>query len=437
VRARRLTLIPLVAATYFVVAGGPYGLEDIVERTGYARALLILLATPVVWSLPMALMVAELASALPSEGGYYVWATRGLGRFWGIQEVWLSLAGSVFEMAIYPTLFVSYLGHFAPSLTADGRGFWLGAALIAGAVAWNLAGARSVGVGSAALGVALLAPFAVLAAWGFAHRAAFPPAPAPHGMDLLGALLVAMWNYMGWDNVSTVAGEVDRPRRTYPLAMALSVALVAVSYAVPVAAVAVTGFDAGRWSTGGWADVARGVWHGGAFGTALAAALTAGGMLGAAGTLNALTLCFSRLPAALAKDGYLPRAFAFRTRSGAPWVAILACGAAWVLCLKLTFVKLVALDILLTGASILIEFAALVALRVREPELERPYRIPGGLAGAVAAGILPLALLVLAAVRNGDESVGPVNGLWVAALVAALGVVAYFVGERYRKHERR
>jgi amino acid transporter len=439
VRTSKLTLIPLIAATYFVVAGGPFGLEDIVSKAGYAGAIAILLLTPLLWSLPTALMVSELASALPNEGGYYVWVSRALGRFWGFQEAWLSLAGSIFEMAIYPTLFVGYLGHFAPDAVANGRGFWIGAALIAAAACWNMLGARIVGISSTVMGLGLLAPFAGLAAYGFFHRTAAAAAPpvALRGVDLLGGILVSMWNYMGWDNVSTVAGEVHRPQRTYPWAMGATVLLVAVSYTLPVAAVARAGLDPNSWSTGGWADVARAVVHGGFAGNAFAAAITIAGMAGAAGTLNALTMCFSRLPAAMAEDGYLPKTLARRTSTGAPWVAILICAAAWALCLKLSFVKLVVLDILLTGSSILLEFAALAALRIREPDLHRPYRVPGGLAGAIAAGIFPLALLVVAAVRNDAEPVGPINALQLGGLLAAAGVVAYFLGERFRRHDRR
>jgi amino acid transporter len=92
----------LITATYFMVAGGPYGLEDLIGRTGYAAAFAVLILTPLLWSLPTALMVSELATALPEEGGFYVWVRRGLGPFWGFQETWLSLAGSVFDMALYP-----------------------------------------------------------------------------------------------------------------------------------------------------------------------------------------------------------------------------------------------------------------------------------------------------------------------------------------------
>ncbi len=72
---------------------------------------------PFLWSLPTALMIGELASAIPAEGGFYVWVRRALGPFWGYQEGWLSLAASVFDMAIYPAFFVSYLGKFNPALT--------------------------------------------------------------------------------------------------------------------------------------------------------------------------------------------------------------------------------------------------------------------------------------------------------------------------------
>ncbi len=101
---RKLRLVPLVAATYFMVSGGPYGIEDILGGAGYARALVILLVLPIIWSLPTALMIGELASAIPAEGGFCIWVRRALGPFWGYRESWLSLSASVFDMAIYPAI---------------------------------------------------------------------------------------------------------------------------------------------------------------------------------------------------------------------------------------------------------------------------------------------------------------------------------------------
>src|SRR6201996_5893775 len=173
---RGLRLIPLAAATYFMVAGGPYGIEDILGGAGYLKALVILLVLPLIWSFPTALMIGELASALPEEGGFYVWVRRAMGPFWGYQEAWLSLAASIFDMAI--------------------------------CCIWNLLGAPAVGDGSVGLFLLLQAPFAVLviaAIWHGAHLPAHTSAfrnTLHSGGEgtLTTAILVAMWNYMGWDN---------------------------------------------------------------------------------------------------------------------------------------------------------------------------------------------------------------------------------------------
>ena len=428
----KVTLWPLVGAVYLIVAGGPFGLEDIVGSSGYLGAILILLITPLIWSLPTALMVSELSSAIPEDGGYYRWVGRGMGRFWGFQEGWLSLTGSIFDMAIYPTLFVSYLSRFAPALVAGYRGILIGVIMIAACAVWNMLGARAVGQSSLAVTLLLLAPFVVLAVYAVAHAGASrgqAGVPLRH-VDILAGLLVAMWNYMGWDNSTTIAGEVDRPQRTYPWAMAIGVILVSLTYVLPIGAVAMTGLDPNRWTTGGWPDVAHAIIYGSSSREAMTFALTIAGMLGALGTLNALTLVYSRLPAVMADDGFLPRGLVKRTkRTNAPWVSILVCATAWALCLGLNFSKLVMLDVLLTGLSILLEFAALVALRIREPQLDRPYRVPGGTGGAIAIGLPPLALLILAVLRNNAEPVGPINALQLGCLIVLAGVACYFMAE--------
>src|SRR4051794_2733786 len=145
-----------------MVSGGPYGLEEIVAGCGYRGALIVLIVTPLLWSLPTSLMVGELAAALPDEGGYYAWVRRALGPFWGFQEAWLSLTASVFDMAIYPTLFALYLGRLFPAVASGWPATLLGIGMIAACAGWNLRGARAVGLASTVMTVALLAPFVVL-----------------------------------------------------------------------------------------------------------------------------------------------------------------------------------------------------------------------------------------------------------------------------------
>ncbi len=428
--ARKMTVVPMIAATYFMVAGGPYGLEDIVQKTGYQATLLILLITPLLWSIPTAMMVSELATAIPEEGGFYIWVRRGMGRFMGYQETWLTMAGSVFEMALYPNLFVAYIARFAPRLVAGWRGLAIGFAMIALCAAWNIFGASAVGDGSVVLNVVLLAPFAVLVIFAMSHSHSYSSGAVPlRHADFLGGILIAMWNYMGWDNLSTIAGEVEAPQRTYTRAMFGAVILVVAGYLLPVAAVAQIGLDPNSWTTGGWVDVGRIVG-----GQALALAITLAGVLGAVGSFGALMMSFTRLPVVMAEDGYLPKVFARRhPRTGAPWVAVIACALFWALCYPLGFERSLILDVLLTGLSILLEFWALVALRIREPNLKRPYRVPGGTVGAILIGLPPLALIATALVRNSQESVGSTNELVVGAAVVAGGIAMYFLTRVFQR----
>src|SRR6476659_1426251 len=162
---KRTTLLPLIGITYCMVAGGPFGLEDLVHMSGYGSAVLLLLITPVLWSFPVTLMVSELSAAIPEDGGYYVWVRRAMGPFWGFQEAWLSFAASVFDMAIYPTLFVSYLGHLqglGAVLQVGHRELWIELAVVIVATLWNLRGAVAVGHSSVVMWFVGLSPFFVL-----------------------------------------------------------------------------------------------------------------------------------------------------------------------------------------------------------------------------------------------------------------------------------
>jgi hypothetical protein len=77
--------------------------------------------------------------------------------------------------------------------------------------------------------------------------------------------------------------------------------------------------------------------------------------------------------------------------------------------------------------SILLEFWALVALRVREPQLARPYRVPGGVAGTIAIGLPPLGLMIATLVRNSTELVGQTNQLIIGIGVVVAGAALYFL----------
>jgi amino acid transporter len=272
----------------------------------------------------------------------------------------------------------------------------------------------------------LSAPFVlivILAPFKYGALANAVTTPTTSHVDIIGGLLIAMWNYMGWDNASTIAAEVKEPQRTYPRAMMAAVALVSLTYILPVAAMAMTKLSPTAWETGSWADVAGLVG-----GPVLRIALVAGGMLSAFGMFNALVMSYSRLPLAMAQDGMLPAVFSKVTkRSGAPWVSILVLATGWAMCLGLGFERLVTIDILIYGTSLLLEFIALIVLRVREPNLSRPFKVPGGMFGAIAIGFFPIVLLGFSIFRSDSEHILGMSSLLFGILLVAGGFFAYGV----------
>jgi amino acid transporter len=166
-------------------------------------------------------------------------------------------------------------------------------------------------------------------------------------------------------------------------------------------------------------------------GSALAVCVVLAGSLDGLGTFNALTLSLTRLPYAMAEDGLLPKILAKRLSNGVPWVSVLACSAGWALALGFTFERLISIDLVLYGGALLLEFLALVVLRVREPGLVRPFRVPGGLFAACAIGLGPAGLIGFALWAARGERVAGLPALGFAAVVAAAGPLAYLGVRRY------
>src|SRR5512142_1691643 len=203
---RSLGTVSLVFILYFTTSGGPYTTETLIHEVGPGLALLILALVPLVWSIPEVLIVGELASMLPEEGGYYRWVMRAFGPFWAFQNGWLTWMYSLADMAIYPVLFNQYLAWFFPHL--GGSAQWVVAlAVIWGATAVNLFGALRVGETSIVTGSFIVAGFLALAVAALPHVTHTPwvPLMSPDTHALRGlavGLSIALWNYIGWDNAS-------------------------------------------------------------------------------------------------------------------------------------------------------------------------------------------------------------------------------------------
>jgi amino acid transporter len=434
--AKRLNFISLVGVIFFTVSGGAYGLEPLVNAVGPGWAVLLVIFTPLIWSLPVAFMAAELSSMLPEEGGYYIWVRDGLGDFWAVQEGWYTICCTTIDLAIYPVLFVSYLTYFYPSLAVDENASlswstffarWLISILIiVTALALNWRGARRVGHSAVFSTVLILLPFALLVFLGLTR----PEAPTSVVTTVVNSLtsskeasLLALglstllWSYSGWDNVSTFAGEVNDAQRNYPRALMTALVLTVLAYLLPLLAGISAPTDPEVWNENqGWPVIAQiigGRW--------LAATIAAMALLSAWSLLNSQLLYVSRLPYAMAVDGWLPASLALVSeKTGVPTVALAACGFVSALFAMLPFGKLVILEMLLYTGALLLQFIALMALRLKKPEMRRPFRVPGGWPSLILITIAPmLCVLFVAKTSFVDESTGKYQALTVIILIAS------------------
>lgn len=451
---KQLRTLPLVAIIYFSVSGGPYGLEEGVSSSGPGMALLALIVVPVIFSVPCALMSAELGSAIPVEGGYYYWVKIALGGMAAfIEGIWQWL-NSFLDTALYPVVFADYLAQWVPWA---GRGqhawfsffgggvsvdtHWIVAVAFMIPVAWlNIRGSRVVGDTGVLLMALILLPFVVMSVLGLVHMlrddtaSTLSPFTLPHQgvWSSFGAGLgVVIWNYIGWDAPSTVLGEVDRPQRTYTRALMISVPLITISYLLPMIGALGSGLHAGhpgRWDDGDFA--AAGGMLGGHW---LKLAITIGAVIAQVGLFSSLLMSGSRVPRVLAGDGYLPRFLARDGRHGTPVAAIVvSCGVFAMFC-ALDFQTLVDADVLTNLAAIMLEFAAFLMLRHRMASLDRPFRVPGGWPVAWLITLGPAALTVYLAISTWQEEAG---AFWIGVVILILGLLLYPLCRRFIKGDR-
>lgn len=418
---------------FFNVSGGAFTLEGLVAEVGPGLALATLLLVPLVWSLPEVLLVAELASMLPEEGGYYRWVRRAFGPFWAFQCGWCTWMYSMVDMAIYPVLFNQYLAAFVPGLDGPER-YLISLAVIWAAVAINLRGALDVGRVSIAVGLFVLCGFGLIGLAALPNQAvaAWEPFSKPGESVLEGlgvGISIALWNYIGWDNASTVQGEVKNASRSYPRALGIALPLVTIGYLAPVI-LALGATDWTSWQEGGWPAIASAAAGGGALGRFLGGWIALAGLVSALALFNALLLAYSRIPLAMASDGLLPRGLARLDPRGTPRNAVLASAVCYSVCALLTFQELVVADVFLYALALFLEFAALLRLRRVEPTLRGAFRLPLGLRGLYALVALPLSFFALTIGLSLTDGEYGLPAVVAAVGAAALGPLAYAAASR-------
>ncbi|ONK79958.1 uncharacterized protein A4U43_C01F12260 [Asparagus officinalis] len=390
-KLRKVSIIPLIFLIFYEVSGGPFGIEDSVQAAGPLLAILGFLIFPFVWSIPEALITAELGTMFPEDGGYVIWVSSALGPFWGFQQGWMKWLSGVIDNALYPVLFLDYLKSEVPAL---GGGALRALAVLFLTVAltyMNYRGLTIVGWVAVCLGVFSILPFLVMGI------VAIPNLDPSRwlvfnfkNVDWGLYLNTLFWNLNYWDSISTLTGEVDNPGKTLPKALFYALILVVSGYLYPLlTGIGAIPLDSELWADGYFSDIGKiigGIWL--SYWIQGASALANMGMFVTEMSSDSYQLL------GMAQRGMLPEFFAERSRYGTPLVGILFSASGVILLSWMSFQEIVAAENFLYCIGMLLEFIAFIKLRMKYPTASRPYKVPLGTTGGILM-LIPPTLLIL------------------------------------------
>lgn len=376
----------LVMLLYFWTCGGPFGFEPTVQAAGPLAALVGLPMIAVFWATPQILMSAELSLAINDNGGQFQWPLRAFGPFVSWMNGYNLLVCSFISQGLTTTLVLEYSTYKPPSFLATAALKFVIAMLL---MVVNLLGAKAVSMISIVSTPFILGCFVVLAIVasvrgdfaGFEWRSIVDDHPTPFLQSTQWGLYFStlVWSFGGFDSIGSAAGEVAGGLRSFVCAFALTIPLVMGNYALPVLVGYAITREFATWQSGYFSAI------GAMVSPAVGVMMVVAAVICSAASLNAAYVPCSRIIWASARQrGRLqlfPRLFSYSVRVGkvvVPFTAtMLAALMTWLASL-FPYNSGVQLYLLFRLVNLAIEFASLVRLRYTEPDLPRPFKVPGG-----------------------------------------------------------
>jgi amino acid transporter len=391
---KQLGALGLAAIVFFLVCGGSYGTEDLGGTIAPLYAILGIVAVPWIFSLPIALVTAELATSMTDQSGFIMWIKRGWGDFYAHLDTVLVNIIMILDLALYPGIFLTYLqalvNEFKLGALAGWKGYPINVVfvLIGGAI--NLIGLKAVGNSAKILTLLTLSPFVLFVILGFASKE-FDGArlgSTKHAEpDYPLYFSVLLWSMCGYEYSGFLANEVQNPKKAYPLGMFGCVATMLFTYLLPVMvgiAVRNPNHKDEPLDYPGMAD------HLG-FGRWLGYMLVGGALLSNMGTFVTYLSTSSQALAALAKEGKLPRWMASEfPKYKTPWPSILIFVITTCILVMFDFSVIVEVESVLYCIHTIIVLTSFTRLKFVEPDLFRPFKMPFGKVGGVLFVILPI-----------------------------------------------
>jgi amino acid transporter len=205
-------------------------------------------------------------------------------------------------------------------------------------------------------------------------------------------LYTVMWNFIGWDNVTTYAEEVNRPVRSYITSVGIAFLLIFGVYFLAIITAQLSGIDFNILNEEGFP--ALGLLIGGQW---LGALLSIAGMASALGLFSGVLLSVSRVPKVMSDDELLPaKLHAIHPKYKSPYISIIVCSLVVSVMILWTLGDLLVIDVTVYGAGLFLEFISLIVLRIKAPHEHRPFKIPLNIFGLCLLLLLPVTIFIIA-----------------------------------------
>ena len=413
----------------YVISGDYSGWNFGLAEGGFGG---LLIAGAVIAGMYLALVLgmAEMSSALPAAGGGYTFARRALGPWGGFATG----TAILIEYAIAPAAIATFIGAYVESLGLFGitDGWWVYLAAYALFIGIHLSGvgeALKVMFVITAIALAGLLIFAVSAIGSFdaANLTDIAPTDAagassflPFGyLGIWAAVPFAIWFFLAVEGVPLAAEEAKEPERNVPKGIIAAMGMLLVTGTTVLILTAGAGGAEAMSTSGNPLVEALGD-------SAMAKVVNYIGLAGLIASFFSIIYAYSRLLFALSRAGYLPRAISVVNSRKAPTLALVVPGVIGFV-LSLTGQGAMLLNMAVFGAALsyVLMMVSHIVLRVREPDMPRPYRTPGGIATTSFA--LVVAALSVVATFVVDSTAA----FWCLVVFAAF--MAYF-GLYSRRH---
>ncbi|EGC33488.1 hypothetical protein DICPUDRAFT_36636 [Dictyostelium purpureum] len=385
---RSIGFLGLISIGYFLVSGGPYGIELVASTGSYVYVLLTFIFLPFIWCVPTALITAELSCMVNEDGGCSLWAQKAFGEHFSLVVGLFSWFACTVDLSLYPVLFVYYLSKLFIGTEYENCKwggqlsdcYWCTFLISMGVIIIlfliNIWGTEKVGIFGTVFSIILLVPFIIYIGMGIGKVKMGQILSVDGGIKNFtgvkwGTLITTVvWSISGYDQFGQLAGEVKNAKRNYPMGVITVMVLSICFYLLSLIVGMQFERNPNEWYTGEFSDIAISV--GGKW---LGILMSIGGMASSVGLFLCNLKAISNNLYSLSLRGLLPSFFSkLLPKRKTPYIATIF--NSFIVSLLILFPYESILNLDMATYSIVIAFECIIYIRlyINNPDYKRPYK---------------------------------------------------------------